>query len=221
MLSYTEEQNARADYINDSASLYCAEFSRLTGETWRVVRQTDDTTNDYYSWYHLTRPDGMTVSINGHHHTKKVTCNVRLPTMPDGTKHAKPTIWRDWGFPRDTPEPEAGVSWDRYAADVSACAKRFVKLVVTPFAAAQAHIATRAADRGKAYADRDSAADRIAAALGGSVYTGNDGRPRIRLPSGLPSVTVSEGGTVRLDYNPTMSADVFLKYCAALLESKD
>ena len=206
-------------YIQNSANLYAAEFAKLTGQSWTVSGQTD-MDGDISRSYTLTQADGLAVQIYGARSDDKVTCFIVLPKMPDGTKYGKHTIWRDWYFNNKMEEPRASVGWDRYGNNVKACAKRFVSHVVVPFATVQGHIAERIAQAAKSYSDADNVAETLARNLGGSVHTDNNGRQRLRLPSELPGATIQPGGSVRLDYTPTMSAFVFEKYCLAILEEQ-
>lgn len=136
-------------------------------------------------------------------------------------------IWHDLRFPTAAGEfekieqPEAGVSLDRFHNEIPACARRFVKMVVTPYAAVYSQIVDKVKAAADSYVERDQVVSDLCREFNGRIGQHNRGQSvTVYFPGNLPPVTVSAGGFLRLEH-PSFNGRTLRAYFNAILETNE
>lgn len=214
-MGWYEDELANAAKVQVVGPKYADEFSKLTGADWVYVdlrKPSDLEDRIARTSFMLTHTaTGANVHVSIEAHTKKATCTVSVPDMPDGSQlatHTSRSMFRDYRFTNpdgtSADQPTAGVSLDRFFDHVPACAKRFVNMVAKPYISLYPQIVATIAEKKAGYEQRDIAAAELASTFHGEIHHLSRGLT-VHFNNGLPAVEVSYGGHVRFVYTPNVT----------------
>lgn len=228
---YRREKQALTDKVQKIGPAYAAAFGKMTGTEWEYLdpRKAMESTDrfDVTGFQLRETVSGVMIGLYYSAYEGKANASPVLPKRPDGTPTGRPAIWRDFSLYTELnvkiQEPNAGVSGPRFLAEVDACARRFVKHVVEPYAALMPRIAARLAEWGGGLAERDAVVKLLCEEFGGEVSRNSRGSETNTIyfrNTGLPPVDVRMGGHLYISH-PSFTLDTFRAYARAVLASKE